>query len=116
MKPFGAASDPSEPDSRRLSPSFVASRRGGSARRGEVPDVMETVLAHTPPAGEPHHVPVDRWWLGRVTAACAVEAPGLSARNEEMVARKRKELAWVVAGSASSFAPFLHTAADSRSR
>lgn len=113
MKPFGAVADPSGSDSRRLSSPFVASRPGGTARRGEVPGVIKTALAHTlPPPEDPHRAPVDRWSLAGVTAARAVEAPGLSVRNAEMVARKRKELAWVVAGSAWSFAPFSRTTGD----
>lgn len=112
MKPFGAVADPSGSDSGRLSSPFVASRPGGTARRGEVPGVIKTALAHTLPPEDPHRAPVDRWSLAGVTAARAVEAPGLSVRNAEMVARKRKELAWVVAGSAWPFAPFSRTTAD----
>lgn len=78
MKPFGAVADPSGSDSRRLSSPFVASRPGATARRGEVPGVIKTALAHTLPAEDPHHAPMDRWSLAGVIAARAVEAPGLS--------------------------------------
>lgn len=63
MKPFGAVADPSGSDSRRLSSPFVASRPGGTARRGEVPGVIKTALAHTLPP--PKTRTARRWTDGR---------------------------------------------------